>query len=280
MVDILMFHRVQPAEQIVRPNAYWDRGTLITTDKLEGVLSGLRERGKRVVPLLELVQRMMEGRPTGELVALTFDDGYADNVQYAAPILREYGCVATFFPVLGPVLANDVLPLDKYYFLLDQMDVSSNARHEMLVGTSKEEFITATRGRQYELLDAMSVAPSSELTIPPLYISMGQLKALVAEGHDLGVHTHWHQLLPFMSEEDVRSELSSGLEHMQAYFGNGPFPLAYPDGRSDDRVRDLARSLGYACGLGVSPPNGLADLFDLPRHFVNMPWTLDQLAWA
>lgn len=280
MIDILMFHRVQPAEEIVRPSAYWDRGTLITTEKLAGVLSGLREQGKHVVPLLELVQRTMEGRPTRELVTLTFDDGYADNIEHAVPILREHGCVATFFPVLGPALSNDVLPLDKYYLLLDRMVMSSNARHERLVGPSKEEFITASRGRQYELLDAMSVDPSSGLSVPPLYMSMGQLKALFADGHDVGVHTRWHQLLPLMSEEEVRSELSFGLDILVTNFGNGPFPLAYPDGRSDARVRDIARALGYACGLGVVPTNGITDLFDLPRHFVNMSWSLDRLAWA
>jgi peptidoglycan/xylan/chitin deacetylase (PgdA/CDA1 family) len=53
----------------------------------------------RVVPLQEIVMRLERGRPVKGLLAITFDDGYLDNYQYAAPILEELGLPATFFVV-------------------------------------------------------------------------------------------------------------------------------------------------------------------------------------
>src|SRR5262249_48692534 len=42
-------------------------------------------------------------------LAITFDDGYRDNYDYAAPILREYNLPATFF-VTTEFIGSNVVP--------------------------------------------------------------------------------------------------------------------------------------------------------------------------
>src|SRR5438105_1312928 len=51
----------------------------------------------RVMPLLELVERNRRGEVPERAVAITFDDGYRDNYDYAFPILKKFGLPATIF---------------------------------------------------------------------------------------------------------------------------------------------------------------------------------------
>src|SRR5215208_2750565 len=41
-----------------------------------------------VIPLSEFVTRLRQGRSVGGTMAITFDDGYLDNYEVAAPVLR------------------------------------------------------------------------------------------------------------------------------------------------------------------------------------------------
>ncbi len=52
-----------------------------------------------VIPLGELVGRLEERRPLAGCLSITFDDGYLDNYECAAPVLRALGLPATFFVV-------------------------------------------------------------------------------------------------------------------------------------------------------------------------------------
>ena len=62
----------------------------------------LLRRFATVVPLRSALADLAEGRPLPRrAVALTFDDGYLDNVTVAAPVLHAAGLPATFFLVPG-----------------------------------------------------------------------------------------------------------------------------------------------------------------------------------
>lgn len=52
-----------------------------------------------VISLGQMVKRLESGRTLSGTLALTFDDGYRDNYESAAPILRSLGLPATFFVV-------------------------------------------------------------------------------------------------------------------------------------------------------------------------------------
>ncbi len=72
----------------------------VTPERLDGQLRRLRRRGLRGVSARELVAARARGRARG-LVALTFDDGYADFLDHALPVLRHWGCGATLFVLPG-----------------------------------------------------------------------------------------------------------------------------------------------------------------------------------
>jgi peptidoglycan/xylan/chitin deacetylase (PgdA/CDA1 family) len=61
----------------------------------------------RPVPLSEAVDRLRTGRAEGSEVVVTFDDGFRNQLENAAPILADQGFSACFFLVTGFVGAGD-----------------------------------------------------------------------------------------------------------------------------------------------------------------------------
>lgn len=72
----------------------------VTPGRLAQQLRWLRRRGLRGVGVRELLAARARGGGRG-LVGLTFDDGYADFVTAALPVLRRHGCGATLFVLPG-----------------------------------------------------------------------------------------------------------------------------------------------------------------------------------
>jgi len=59
------------------------------------------QRYFRVIPASEQVAGCRAGRDMGGTMSITFDDGYLDNFEVAAPILRKLNLPATFFVTTG-----------------------------------------------------------------------------------------------------------------------------------------------------------------------------------
>ncbi|MET9816475.1 polysaccharide deacetylase family protein [Streptomyces sp. NPDC006355] len=72
----------------------------VTPERLDRQLGWLRRRGLRGVSMAELLAARARGAGR-DLVGLTFDDGYADFVTEALPVLRRHGCGATLFVLPG-----------------------------------------------------------------------------------------------------------------------------------------------------------------------------------
>ncbi len=93
---VLMYHRVAP------DGADHMRRWRVTPDEFEEQLAFLRESGFTSVSLDEWRDATMLGRPLPEQpVILTFDDGYDDFAEHAAPALERHGFRATNFLVSG-----------------------------------------------------------------------------------------------------------------------------------------------------------------------------------
>jgi peptidoglycan/xylan/chitin deacetylase (PgdA/CDA1 family) len=72
----------------------------VSPHRLDRQLDWLRRRGLRGVGVRELLAARARGAGQ-DLVGLTFDDGYADFVAHALPLLRRHGCGATLFVLPG-----------------------------------------------------------------------------------------------------------------------------------------------------------------------------------
>src|ERR1700691_5706168 len=97
---IVAFHRV--SDQMA------EDGLTCSSAKFEAFCRFLSKYA-RVVPFSEQVQACREGRDMRGTVSITFDDGYLDNFEVAAPILHRLQMPATFFITSG-FIASQVIP--------------------------------------------------------------------------------------------------------------------------------------------------------------------------
>jgi peptidoglycan/xylan/chitin deacetylase (PgdA/CDA1 family) len=98
-VPMLMYHALSG------PHTPGFRRWTLSADRFEAHLAYLSEHGYRSVSVAELAGWRGHGWPAtgGRLVALTFDDAYADFHEVALPLLTRYGLTATLFVPTGHV---------------------------------------------------------------------------------------------------------------------------------------------------------------------------------
>jgi peptidoglycan/xylan/chitin deacetylase (PgdA/CDA1 family) len=90
---ILLYHRVAD----VRPDPW---SLCVTPAHFDEHLQVLRRHGP-VMRLQDLARQLKDGQPPRRAVVITFDDGYADNLLNARPLLEKYDSPATVFVVSG-----------------------------------------------------------------------------------------------------------------------------------------------------------------------------------
>jgi peptidoglycan/xylan/chitin deacetylase (PgdA/CDA1 family) len=108
---ILTYHRVASLPVVDPSRDDWN----VPPSRLERQLAGLAS-AVEFVPLSVLSDRLGESvagrdRP---LVALTFDDGFANVVGQALPLLRRYEAPATLFVVTSAVGSDGPMPFDRW----------------------------------------------------------------------------------------------------------------------------------------------------------------------
>ena len=86
---ILMYHRIGASGQDP-----W--GISVSGKYFEEQLDALRGR-RKIIGLSELAAQLRRSEMTPDSAVITFDDGYADNLHHAKPLLERYGFPATIF---------------------------------------------------------------------------------------------------------------------------------------------------------------------------------------
>jgi len=92
-LSILIYHRVLPKADPLSPDQ-------ITIDEFDLQIRVLKNYF-RVLPLSHAVKQLRDGALPSRCACITFDDGYADNAEYALPVLQKHGLSATFFIATG-----------------------------------------------------------------------------------------------------------------------------------------------------------------------------------
>lgn len=109
-IPVLMYHHMleNPQRTVFKNNSM-----VIKVSEFEKQLKYLSDHGYRTIQLQELENYLKyRHNLTGNVVAITFDDGLDSTVKYAYPILKKYHFKATQFLIMGKVLGF-ALPFDE-----------------------------------------------------------------------------------------------------------------------------------------------------------------------
>ncbi len=246
-----------------------------------------------VLPLAQAQRSLCDGTLPAAAACITFDDGYADNLTAAAPILRRHGAPATVFVATGFTggtrMFNDsvieavrALPggdTDWREFGLGQHRITDDASRLELIGEALRDL--KYRPPQERAAVAAELSHRAGLDgAPPLMLSRSQIFEWRDLGFDVGGHTVNHPILARLGDADAAAEIAAGRDHLREWLGEAPDVFAYPNGVPgrdySPRDSELVRRAGYRCA--VSTARGAAardvDPYQLPRF---TPW--DRSMW-
>jgi peptidoglycan/xylan/chitin deacetylase (PgdA/CDA1 family) len=272
---ILMFHRIRD-----EPDPY---PLSITRAKFMAILRWLR-RGNYLTGLDTGLKALATGAP-GTRYALTFDDGYRDNLALLeapepppAVVYLATGHIGGdpiwAYRLAGAVAArrNDRIDLEDMAlgrWTLDDDRAAADflndvvERLKVLPGTMLERSVAAICTRH---------APSPE-PVEEMMLDWPQAQRLHRAGIEIGAHTVHHAILSRIGDDAAREEVVSSRDTVSRHVAP-PRHFAYPNGGTEDfgeRDVQLVRSAGFATAVstleGVNRPG--ADPYRLRRHNVH-----------
>lgn len=279
-LSILIFHRVH-----ARPDPLFPGEP--DAERFDALLGWLRD-WFRVLPLDEAVERLRRGALPARAAAITFDDGYADNLEVAAPLLRRHGLTATFFVTTGFLdgrrMWNDAVVDAVRHAQADALDASFAGLGTLPLRTvgdkraAVESLLRALKHRPPQARDeaVARVAGACRADLPPgPMMSPAQVRALHALGMGIGAHSVTHPILARLPEVRARAEIAEGREVLEGLLGERVRLFAYPNGKLGDdydaRHVAMVRALGFDAAFTThwAAARAGVDPLQLPRF---TPW--------
>lgn len=217
------------------------------------------------------LQEATRDRRRGERfpVAVTLDDDDAAHVRTALPALREEGVRATFF-LTGASLEGPS------GFWFDHLQTAMDTRREGVRAILPPELKARVGDKLapaaiHEISETVQRLPPSErddfarrladlvgADPPDAGLRVADVRALAAEGCEIGFHTLRHYALTTLDDDQLELALREGRDSLAEVAGRDAGVIAYPHGHADARVAAAARTAGFTAGFtttreGVRP---------------------------
>lgn len=252
---VLAFHRVGDE---LPP---WHFG--ITPARLERVATTFASVA-RPVSLGEVLATGIRGR----MLVLTFDDGFADNAEVAAPLLSRLGLPGAFFLTVDGVERGTAPWPDEAYARVLELPEERLVRLALHLApgrparTPLEAAHSAVHGmkglppeRRARLLRAL---PDARVD-PGRMMTWEQARRLAVDGFEVGSHGLTHAPLTTVDDDQLAWELEGSRRAVAEGVGIACDLIAYPDSRSDARVEAATARAGYRLGLAAGQRVNLPD---------------------
>jgi peptidoglycan/xylan/chitin deacetylase (PgdA/CDA1 family) len=299
-----MYHRVAP----IGPDPW---RLAVTPERFDEQLEVL-SRVAHPVSLAALLEDIQRRRVRDRSVAVTFDDGYANNLHEAAPRLVARRIPATVFVTTGQTGASHEFWWDE----LDQLILAParlpdtlrlpvdggrtwkiGAAVETQIGDSGE--VNAAPGSRlalyYDIWNVLRPLPTGEkrrlldeiaawsgqgtvLRHTHRTMTSAEVRQFAAvDGLDVGAHTVTHALLPSLPIDAQRTEMGDSRTFLEGLLQQPVSLFSYPFGGHTDETKAAARALGFAGAVAVHPETvwSRTDPLSVPRFDVK-DWDGDE----
>jgi peptidoglycan/xylan/chitin deacetylase (PgdA/CDA1 family) len=235
-------------------------------------------RVANVVPLQTAIADLAAGRPLPpRAVAVTFDDGYRDNLTLAVPMLEALGLPATFFLVPG-LLSNAVMPWweviswavmnssrarleweGNSWALADDRERRAAMSH--LHRTLKQRNRSARDEAVERLADELAPRtprPSAD----DMFLDWDEAAELDSRGFAIGSHSSAHAILSRENGGEQTRDLTDARRALQDRLSIAADLLAYPNGTEadyDTATLTAAQAAGHTAAVTTREGFNFAD---------------------
>ena len=279
-IRVLTYHSVVPDELADQP---WVPSHFVTASRFERQMAALAQFGP-VRTLGEALQRIHKGDAAGRpMVCVTFDDGTADNVHLALPILNKYGHQATFFLATGHIDRRGILPNDAIRLLADAYrrgrlngDVGPLGRRLLTEpGFYKQLSLFTYRQELDDLWRHCTQAIDPQALRALRTLTWSDVRTLRQTGMEIGAHTVNHVILTREDRPSRWCEIADSIEHVREETAQQYVPFAYPNGQAgdyDSLDTDVLASLGVPFAVTQRPGwnDRTTPLFELRRNCIGL----------
>jgi peptidoglycan/xylan/chitin deacetylase (PgdA/CDA1 family) len=275
---IFMLHSV------VADDAFYPEAMLrCPVGRLDWILRWLKANGVVFVTLDEAIARLDQPQ-SGPFAAFTCDDGYADNLTHALPVMERHNAPFTVFVTTGMMTGE----IDAWWFGLSRLIATRDSieladkRFDCSDRTAKTRTFRVVESMihaNYELLPSVkSLIAANGINCNALALQEGlnrdQLRELAS--HPLvtiGGHTTTHINLAQATAAAVDKEMRDNRAFLEDILQTPIRHFAYPFGNADacgPREAKIAAAAGFRSAVttrrGSLFPEHLRHLHELPRE--------------
>jgi len=288
---IFMLHHVRPGRDTeFQPNRHLE----IAPEFLRAMLSHLRSRGIEIVTMDEVHRRLSERDFSRRFASFTLDDGYRDNRDFAAPVMRGFDAPFTVYVVSDFAEGRGRL----WWISLERVIAGASAVEAEIGGiaTRLDTSTPAAKQAAFERLHGWLRALPGEHDIwrevaalcarhgveetaisRDLCMSWDELKSFAGDPLvTIGAHSVTHCNLARQTGATASDEMATSRARIENALQRPALHLAYPYGdriAAGPREFALARSAGFKTAVTTRPgmvfPESAAHLTALPRVSLN-----------
>jgi peptidoglycan/xylan/chitin deacetylase (PgdA/CDA1 family) len=251
-------------------------------EALEHTLSWLRDNGIEVICLDEAIKRL-GGSSADKFCVFTFDDGYADNLTHALPIMESFDAPFTVYVTTG-MLTGEIdawwLGLAAFIRTRDYVELPAlGCGFDCNDPASKKRALVAISALIYTNSEALEIVRTAitaggidcRMLVRAVGLNTEELRRLaVSPLVTIGAHGIRHINLAYASAAEVKHEMALSRRLLEDIIQREVMHFAYPFGACGPREVQIAQSLGFRTAVttqrGTLFTEHLGHLYALPRE--------------